>query len=172
MKNQIPEYANLLLRSSKANTVTKTSISPFNQCVRIVDAKGELLHAIALLDTQCQIGNWVSARLVNALGKSGDISHVWIPPDVQDANGVDVTPCGTIRLKWLWRPDSTRYHEADFYVLDNSCIDIIFGRKYIVENGLLERPKGVMLTLVEHKRQDARKYCLLHSLERKHDTES
>jgi len=116
---------------------------------------------MALLDTQCQSGNWVSKRVVEELAKLEDIASVRTLPDVEDANGNDVVPCGIISLQWLWNANSTRYYHSDFYVLAKDHFEIIFGDKYILDHGLLKRPKGVMLPLVAHKREDNREYLLV-----------
>lgn len=109
---------------------------------------------MALLDSQCRAGNWISKRLVQRLGKGGEISQDYTTPNLQDVNGHDVEPCGTISLEWWWHPQGIRVYECDFYVFANSDhLDVVLGAQCIFRERLLEAPKNQLAVLTEHMRQ-------------------
>lgn len=108
--------------------------------------------ATALLDTQCHVGNWISHRLVQRLGKISSISTEFVPPKVVEASGRPVTACGVINLDLKWHPQATRNHVCPFYVFPHSDhIDVLFGVEYIASEGLLQVNELALAPLVKHK---------------------
>ena len=109
--------------------------------------------AAALLDTQCQNGNWISKRLVERLGRSNEISEVKEKPHVQDASGREMVVCGTITLPWKWSNKATRWHEGHFFVMASSDhLDVLFGVEYIVSENLVSFNSSSITPLTEHKK--------------------
>lgn len=122
--------------------------------ILLFDANSRWKVARALLDSQCQVGNWISRRLVVRLGLSHLISTDFDPFEMIEASGRLLQACGVIALDWMLKcPKATCIHHCRFYVFPNSDhIDVIFGAEYLVSNSMvLVNPAG-MLTLVEHKR--------------------
>lgn len=114
----------------------------------------EWVSATALLDTQCQFGNWISRRLVQELGKLKDILPAYIPPAIFDANGNTVPAAGVISLTWRWQHRRvTRTSRCEFYVLaESDHIDVIFGQDYIASHNLLRINEYAFLPMVQHKK--------------------
>lgn len=112
-----------------------------------------LKHAVALLDTQCQRGNWVSSQFIKRIGKTSEVRIVWNAPLLQAAKGGFVTTQGQISLEWK-RQQGNNFYETDFYVLpkDAMTFDVIFGAEFISENKLLTVNEHVMLPLLESKK--------------------
>ena len=119
------------------------------------------MYATALLDTQCQIGNWISRRLVERLGMLLSISTDFEPPEVVDANGQPVGACGIISLNWKWHPRGVRNNECQFYVFsDSNYLDVLFGVDYIVSENLLLVNESAIIPLIEHKKVKKGMLCL------------
>lgn len=99
------------------------------------------------------MGNWISHRLVQHLGKLSLISTDFIPPGVVEASGRPVSACGVIDLEWKWHPKATRTHVCQFYVLPQSdYLDVVFGVEYIESERLILVNESAFVTLVEHKK--------------------
>ncbi len=125
----------------------------FTRDIRIMAANGTWIDATALLDTQCQVGNWISRRLVKSLGKVSSVSSKFTPPEIVDASGQPIQACGKIELNWKWYPRGTRTHTCQFYVFpDSKHLDVLFGIDFIVSENLLRVNESVMLPLVVHKK--------------------
>ena len=123
------------------------------------------MYATALLDTQCQSGNWISRRLVEQLGKESSISPNFKGMDLRDVNGRDVVPSGVINLHWKWHPRGTRTHQCIFYVFsttESDHLDVLFGVEYIVKEGLITVNESVMAPLTQHKKLTKGKQDLLY----------
>ncbi|KAK0721754.1 hypothetical protein B0T26DRAFT_673542 [Lasiosphaeria miniovina] len=105
--------------------------------IKLLDENETWVHATALLDTQCQVGNWISKRLV------------------RDASGRLIQACGLITLAWKWHdPRGIRVHECQFYVFPESPhLDVLFGAQYIVSGDLLRVNESAILPFVEHKKR-------------------
>jgi hypothetical protein len=87
------------------------------------------------------------------LGKESTISSDFVSPELTDAGGHDVVPCGVIDLDWKWHPRGTRVHQCRFYVFSTSDhLDVLFGVEYIVNEGLLIVNESAMAPLTEHKK--------------------
>jgi hypothetical protein len=118
-----------------------------------VAADGNFSLATALLDTQCQRGNWVSLRLVKRLGKASSISPDFTAPGIGDASGHSITAIGIIELDWKRHPRGNRVHTGKFYVFPASDqFDVLFGVQYIVQEKLLLVNDDAMAPLLEHKK--------------------
>ncbi len=116
-------------------------------------ADGKWVHATALLDTQCHLGNWISRRLVQRLGKLSSISTGFAPPEIVEASGRPIRACGVINLEWGWHPRRCRVHECQFYILPNSShLDVLFGVEYITSENLLIVNESAIAPLLEHKK--------------------
>ncbi|KAH8884090.1 hypothetical protein GQ53DRAFT_846441 [Thozetella sp. PMI_491] len=125
----------------------------FNRDIKILAADGSWALATALLDTQCQVGNWISWRLVQRLGKLSQISTNFTPPQLVEASGRPIRACGVIKLNWKWQPRGTRTHECQFYVFPGSMhLDVLFGVDFILSENLLRVDESVIVPLVEHKK--------------------
>lgn len=108
------------------------------------------------------MGNWVSRRLVQRLGKLSSISTEFIPPEVVEASGRPISPCGVIELEWKWHPKGTRNHLCQFYVFapESDYLDVVFGVEYIESERLIQVNELAFLTLVEHKKSKKSKSAL------------
>ncbi|KAK3369654.1 ankyrin repeat-containing domain protein [Lasiosphaeria ovina] len=133
------------LQESEGSLAQPSSDDAFNRGIKLLDENETWVHATALLDTQCQIGNWISKRLVERLGKAHLISARLDLPQA----------CGIISLAWKWHdPRGIRVHECQFYVFPESPhIDVLFGAKYIMSEDLLRVNESAILPLVEHKKK-------------------
>ena len=133
-------------------TALTATIQPFDRIIAILDINCKPVRACALLDTQCQTGNWISARLVEQLGRQDEISHDYEPPYLTDAGDHEVVDCGIISLQWKWSPRGTRMHECEFFVLQSPGVDVIIGEDYIVSEGLLTINERKMLVMLRHNK--------------------
>ena len=115
------------------------------------------LVAVANLDTSCDIGNWISHRLVCALGKMADISPSPPTPQLSDANSNRVESCGSISLAWRVYHNGMCWHKDDFFVLlpQSDAYDVIFGGGYLLDKGCASINEGAMLPMTEHKQKMA-----------------
>ncbi|KAI4265011.1 MAG: hypothetical protein L6R38_009711 [Xanthoria sp. 2 TBL-2021] len=133
--------------------VISSATAVFNRDIQIADHKCKYILASALLDTQCQRGNWISKRLVERLGRQHEISQDYNPPDVLDANGHPVVACGIISLQWKWSPRGTRVHECSFLVFPESDhLDVIFGAEYLWSRGLVSVNESAMTPMTAHNK--------------------
>ncbi|KAI1411524.1 hypothetical protein F5Y13DRAFT_165166 [Hypoxylon sp. FL1857] len=108
---------------------------------------------MALLDTQCHKGNWISHRLVKRLGMLSLISTEFVSPKLFEASGAIVRASGVVNLNWKWHPQSTRIHSGQFYVLPHSDhLDVLFGVEYIKSERLLQVNELALIPLVQHKK--------------------
>lgn len=141
------------MQAESSHAHISRDIQKFNRGIKLLDAAEEWVHVTALLDTQCQVGNWISKRLVQRLGMASLVSTSFEPPNIVDASGRPVSACGVINLNWTWYPGGTRNHECQFYVLANADhLDVIFGVEYIVSENLLQVNESAILPLLEHKK--------------------
>ena len=106
---------------------------------------------MALFDTQCQAGNWISSRLVEKLKKTNDVTQL-DAPYLEDVNGREVEADGSITLDWKL-VDGNRTHDANFFVFAHSDhLDVLFGVKTIVALGAVRFNKEAIAPLTEHKK--------------------
>ncbi|KAI0975150.1 hypothetical protein F4678DRAFT_419465 [Xylaria arbuscula] len=124
----------------------------FNRDIKIFSTENQYLFAVALLDTQCCLGNWISDRLVKRLGMESSISPEFDHPVLRDASGQLVTACGVVDLQWKWYPYGTRTHASQFYVLPTGHVDVVIGVEFILSNRLVLTNEGAFLTLVRDKK--------------------
>ena len=106
---------------------------------------------MALFDTQCQAGNWISSRLVKKLEKTNIVALL---PDLclEDVNGHDVVADGSITLDWKL-VDGNRTHDAKFYVFANSDhLDVLFGVETCVSTGAVIFNKKAIAPMTTHKK--------------------
>lgn len=128
-------------------------VEAFSKDIRIAIAGGPYAHARALLDTQCQSGNWISRRLVERLGKTSEILGVNNPPSLKAVSGHSITPYGILSLDWRWNETGNRVHRCDFYVFPESDhLDIIFGAEYIAAEDLVTVPVCSFSPLTQHRK--------------------
>jgi len=141
------------LQQSEGSRARPLSDSIFNRGIKLLAENESWVHATALLDTQCQVGNWISNRLVERLGKTHLISTPPYLPQVCEASGRLIQARGIIHLTWKWHdPRGLRNHDCQFYVFPESPhLDVVFGVKYIVAEGLIRFNESAILPLVEHK---------------------
>lgn len=106
---------------------------------------------MALFDTQCQAGDWISSRLVEKLKKPNEVVRL-AGPYLQDVNGRDVVAHGSITLDWKL-VDGNRTHDSKFYVFANSDhLDVLFGVKTIVALGAVSFNKKAIAPMTIHKK--------------------
>ncbi|KAF2195048.1 hypothetical protein K469DRAFT_733808 [Zopfia rhizophila CBS 207.26] len=139
--------------SISENSAPQSSEESFHWDIKIIDAKGNPVLATALLDTQCQSGNWISQRLVERLGKSSSISRDFSAPSVADANGNSVRASGVVTLEFK-RHRGNRFFQSQFFVFPPSSdhFDVIFGVEYIVQENLVSVSEDALVPLVLHKK--------------------
>ncbi|KAM0798016.1 hypothetical protein BDR22DRAFT_861242 [Usnea florida] len=125
-----------------------------------------MLLAVANLDTLCDDGNWISHRLVCALGRVAEISPSPTTPQLRDANGKRVGSCGSISLSWKMYHNGVRWHKDDFFVLlpEGDAYDVIFGGPYLSDKGWVYVNEGAMLPMTEHKQKTAGSCCMAASV--------
>ncbi|KAL8980411.1 MAG: hypothetical protein Q9205_004497 [Flavoplaca limonia] len=146
-----------------------TAISrQFNRDIQIADVDCNYILASALLDTQCQDGNWISLRLVQRLRMQDRISLEFESPALTDAGGRAIVACGIISLQWKWSPIGTRVHECQFFVFPGSRhLDVIFGVHYILAAGLITVNEGPMTPMTAHnKATPAERAAIVLALEK------
>jgi hypothetical protein len=94
--------------------------------------------AAAALDTQCQLGNWISERLVDELGMTNIIRKDSNPAQVLTATGEGVESSGTIDLIWKLAPNEGRVFRSTFFILSGAQhLDVILGQDTISKEGFL-----------------------------------
>jgi hypothetical protein len=107
---------------------------------------------VALLDTACQKGNWVSLRLIQNLHLDDQISTAVSAPELKSGTGHDVEALGAIELSWVWHPNGTRRFDAQFFVFkDGDQFDVVIGLEYIVKENLLQANTSAFVPLTEAK---------------------
>lgn len=113
-------------------------------------------HATVLLDTQCDTGIWISRRLVEKMGLWASVAICHDSPLLMDANGNPVMACGVIELDWMWQdPPGRRTHQSQFLVLPAGImdeVDVVAGREFIQEYGLVRLNRGNFLVLMQHEK--------------------
>lgn len=130
-----------------------TAATQFVRNIQIANADREYILALALLDTGCQTGNWISRRLVEQLRWQHKISQDYEPPNLTDASGHAVVACGIISLQWKWSPQGTRVHNCEFFIFRESPhLDVVFGGDYIVSEELLTINEKAMITMTAHNK--------------------
>ena len=124
----------------------------FNRDIKLLDVKEDWVHAVVLLDTQCQRGNWISRRLVERLGMSALVSTDFESFDMVQASGMSLRGSGVVNITWRWRTQqATRNYECPFYVFPESDhLDAVFGVEYIVSQNLVAVNELIMLPLIPH----------------------
>lgn len=94
--------------------------------------------AAAALDTQCQLGNWISELLVDEIGMTNMISKDSNLAQVPTATGEEIESSGTIDLIWKLAPNTSRVFRICFFVLSGAQhLDVILGQDLISKEGLL-----------------------------------
>jgi hypothetical protein len=94
--------------------------------------------AAAALDTQCQLGNWISERLVEELGMTRNIRKDLYPAQVFTATGEEVESAGTIDLIWKLAFNESRVFRSKFFILGGGQhLDVILGQDTITKEGLV-----------------------------------
>jgi muconolactone delta-isomerase len=104
---------------------------------------------VALLDTGCLSGNWISSQLVERLQVESSVT-----PGAQKmmkaANGGEVKSQGTIELDWRWSLKGVKAHTTTFHVFDAAHHDIILGNEFLKNEGLLSWNEDNFSPLTEH----------------------
>jgi hypothetical protein len=118
--------------------------------VRMTDTNGKSIDSLALLDTQCQVGDWVSKDLVEELGKSEMISKDFASPETVGLDNQPVIAIGIISLKWRFA-EGNRYYLSSFYVTNSPYLQVIIGAESIKSLDLLQRNKGAILPLINYR---------------------
>lgn len=107
-------------------------------------------NTVALLDTGCLKGNWVSWRKIRDIDLLSSIGILDSPPLMLAVNGQAVHCYGSIVLRWRLTNMGTRVHTTSFYVFDADHIDVIFGAQFLYENGVVTYDWGTFAPLTPH----------------------
>ncbi|KAI4222299.1 MAG: hypothetical protein L6R36_006245 [Xanthoria steineri] len=139
--------------SSDSGYGTSTSTAKkFQYDIKAIDVHDKYKFAVAILDTGCHTGNWISRRLVERLGRQDEISHDYERPDLKDAGGHAVVAHGIISLEWKWLLHGIRWHECKFFVMEPEYLDVLFGAEYIVSEGLVTVNECAMTPMIAHNK--------------------
>ena len=124
----------------------------FNRDIKLLDAKEDWVHAVVLLDTQCQRGNWISRRLVERLGMSALVPTDFESFDMVQASGRSLRANGVVNITRRRRTQqATINYECPFYVFPESDhLDGVFGVEHIVSQNLVVVNESLMLPLIQH----------------------
>ncbi|KAF2446934.1 hypothetical protein P171DRAFT_471369 [Karstenula rhodostoma CBS 690.94] len=123
-----------------------------NWDVVIFDDNGDKHTAVALIDTACQTGNWVSLKLVERLDKASSVSQEFESPGIVDAHGTAVRAAGVIELTWRKHPRGNKSHHCRFFVFaDIDQFDLLIGIDYIERAGLMSI-NDAMVPLIAHNK--------------------
>ncbi|KAG4443099.1 hypothetical protein IFR05_001425 [Cadophora sp. M221] len=122
--------------------------------IQVVDYSKRLQDTVALLDTGCLYGNWVSTRKVRELGLEYKIKEDPRAPIMLAVNGEEVHCEGAITLKWKVTNVGTRFFSTSFFLVDADHIDIIFGAEFLYNNGVIEISinKNALAPFVRHNK--------------------
>jgi len=114
---------------------------------------GEYTIAAAALDTQCQLGNWISERLVEELGMVDLIRRDSRPVQVFTASGEEIESTGTIDLVWKLAPNESRVFRSRFFTLGGARhLDVILGQDTITKEGFLSlNMRKLLAPFTSHK---------------------
>lgn len=129
----------------------------FNPVIKFINNNGRNRNrtAVALLDTQCPAGRWITQRLVNEMDMSASVSPCPDPPAFRDANGNPFTACGLIELTWMWQdPAGSRTYTDWFYIFSTDLgreVDVVIGRDVIQHLRLVSLRRKSFLILLQHK---------------------
>ncbi|KAF2741504.1 hypothetical protein EJ04DRAFT_571584 [Polyplosphaeria fusca] len=125
-------------KTRHVNDIPIHTVDSYTPDILIRTLAGEYMVAAAALDTQCQLGNWISKRLVEELGMIDSIRHEMAPAQVVTATGEEVESCGTISLIWKLAPNENRVFRGTFFVLSGARhLDVILGQDTIKKEGFL-----------------------------------
>ena len=123
---------------------------PNGQRFALKGSETKSLHVVTL-DLGCTEGNWISADLVKRLGMEDNIRLVRHPPNISDYHGRPIYAAGMISFKWK-HLDGTKMHDpVEFYIGSRNGIDMIFGRKYCLENQLVSINVKNMLPMMKNR---------------------
>ncbi|OAL43409.1 hypothetical protein IQ07DRAFT_650245 [Pyrenochaeta sp. DS3sAY3a] len=114
---------------------------------------GEYTIAAVALDTQCQLGNWISERLVEELGMLDLICKDSCPAQVVTASGQEIESTGTIDLVWKLAPNESRVFRSRFFTLGGARhLDVILGQDTITKEGFLSlNMRKLLAPFTSHK---------------------
>jgi hypothetical protein len=104
---------------------------------------------VALLDTGCLTGNWISAQLVQKLHSE---SLVTSNPSISmiAANGGQVKSQGTVNLDWRWSLKGIKVHTTTFHLFDAPHHDVILGNEFLKSENLMSWNEDSFSPLIEH----------------------
>ncbi|KAK0752449.1 hypothetical protein B0T18DRAFT_91038 [Schizothecium vesticola] len=148
---------NCISRISR-NKDMRRNPAEFNPVMKFINTHGPNRNrtAVALLDTQCPTGLWITQRLVNEMGMSASVSPCPDPPAFRDANGNPFTACGFIELTWMWQdPAGARTYTYWFYIFSTDLdrqVDVVIGRDVIQHLELVNLRRESFLILGQHKK--------------------
>jgi hypothetical protein len=119
-----------------------------------VPDKKRSMNAIVLLDSGCTVGNWVSWDFLTNNSIEGEMRNLDRDIIPEGIHGNPVRALGLISLLWKLSPEGRNVHGPVAFNVANSWslgIDMIFGRSYMLRQGLVTTHRGTMLPLVPHK---------------------
>lgn len=123
--------------------------------IKVADVHDNYKLAVAILDTGCHAGNWISRNLVERLGwqDKNKVSQDYKPPDLTDAGGHKVVACGSITLQWKWSPQGSEVIEDDFFIFQESPhVDVVLGAEFLVSRNLVTVNKQLMIPMIAHNK--------------------
>lgn len=112
---------------------TPNPFSFFATVLGIESISDEASKVCALLDTQ-SADNWIACSVIERLELQGRVNPAAEIP-CTGAGGHVFFAKGTISV--LWTRNSAKSWETEFLVQENAPFDLLLGRKFIVEEGML-----------------------------------
>ncbi|KAI4236757.1 MAG: hypothetical protein LQ349_002365, partial [Xanthoria aureola] len=135
------------------NSTPSKAAQKFEHGIKVADVHDNFKLAVAILDTGCHAGNWISRDLVERLGWQDKISQDYESPNLTDAGGHKVVACGSITLQWKWSPQGLVVYENDFYIFQESPnLDVVFGADFLDSKGLVSVNKQLMMPMIAHNK--------------------
>ena len=110
---------------------------------------------MALFDTQCQAGDWISIRLVEKLNKTKEITQLGVSglEPIVDFHGRRIDPMGSIQLSWKMM-NGKKMHDGTFYVFALDHLDVLIGEETIQVKKILPFNMKAVLPMLAHKREN------------------
>ncbi|KAG4443098.1 hypothetical protein IFR05_001424 [Cadophora sp. M221] len=106
--------------------------------IQVADHKNILRNTIALLDTGCLHGNWISTRKVRELKMGQKIEKDSPAPVMLAVNGEKVPSLGSITLDWKVTNVGTRIFTTSFFLVKADHLDVIFGAQFLFSEGVIQ----------------------------------
>ncbi|KAH8803660.1 hypothetical protein F5884DRAFT_904152 [Xylogone sp. PMI_703] len=127
--------------------------------VEVYTPDGDRVDAVALLDTGCLVGNWISLSKVRETGHTiiplhddDELSDSGDRCNIFSVSGQPVNCLGSVTLDWKVKHKGIRVHTLKLYVFDGEHFDIVLGAKYLLETGAVRFDSAAFAPLIPHRR--------------------